>query len=127
MYALGLPATVRKRSTLYLTSSDVSSRPFTGGLLCQRTPRRSLKTYVVSFGCVHDSARSGSIANVPGTTDGPALCFTRRLCVKVSGICTRYAVVSIGSKSGGSQPRTVRDRKSTRLNSSHTVISYAVF
>ena len=44
----------------------MSSRPFTGGLLCQRTPLRSLKTYVVSFGCVHDSARSPSIGNVPG-------------------------------------------------------------
>jgi hypothetical protein len=38
------------RFTEYTTSSAVSSRPLTGGLLCQRTPRRSLKTYVVSFG-----------------------------------------------------------------------------
>src|SRR5215211_8019710 len=33
------------------------------------------------------------------------------------------AVIAISSRSPGSRP----DRKSTRLNSSHTVISYAVF
>ena len=75
----GLPLSVRNRSYVYLTSSAVSSRPFTGGLLCQRTPFRSLNTYVVSFGCVHDSARSASIGCVPGTTDGPAFTFTSRL------------------------------------------------
>jgi hypothetical protein len=89
MYAIGLPLTVRNRSTVYRTSSAVSSRPLTGGLGCHRTPRRSLKTYVVSFGWLHDSARSPSIANVAGATLGPALCLTRRLCVKVIGICTR--------------------------------------
>ena len=57
---LGLPAMVRKRSYVYFTSSAVSSRPFTGGLLCQRTSLRSLKTYVVSFDRVQDSATSGS-------------------------------------------------------------------
>ena len=50
-----------KRSYVYFTSSAVSSRPFTGGLLCQRTSLRSLKTYVVSFDRVQDSATSGSI------------------------------------------------------------------
>src|SRR5205085_5363 len=99
--------TVRNRSMVYFTSADVSSRPFTGGFGCHRTPRRSLKTYVVSFGCVHDSARSPSIGKVPGTTDGPTLWRTRRLWVKLSGICTRYAVESIGSNIGGSHPRIV--------------------
>jgi hypothetical protein len=46
------------------------------------------------------------MVKVPGVTDGPALCRTSRLCVKLSSTCTRYAVVSIGSNSGGSQPRT---------------------
>ena len=44
MCRLALPFSLMNRSMLYLTSSDVSSRPFTGGLLCQRTPRRSLNT-----------------------------------------------------------------------------------
>jgi hypothetical protein len=50
----------RNRSYVYFTSSAVSSRPLTGGLGCQRTPRRSLNTYVVSLGRVHDSATSAS-------------------------------------------------------------------
>src|SRR5262247_2278593 len=66
---LGLVLRLRKRSYVYLTSSAVSSRPLTGGLGCQRTPLRSLKTYVVSLGCVHDSARSPSRGWVPGTTE----------------------------------------------------------
>jgi len=32
-------------------------------------------------GCVHDSARSPSIGNVPGVTDGPAFTLTNRLWV----------------------------------------------
>ncbi len=66
---------------MYFTSSAVSSRPLTGALGCQRTPFLSLKTYVRSLGCVHDSARSGSTGRVPGTMDGPAFTFTRRLWV----------------------------------------------
>ena len=73
---------VRKRSTLYTTSSAVSSRPFTGGFACHRTPGRSLKTYVVSLGWLHDSATSPSMGKTPGATDGPALYLRSRLCVK---------------------------------------------
>jgi hypothetical protein len=40
----GLPLIDRNRSYVYFTSSAVSSRPLTGGLLCQRTPFRILKT-----------------------------------------------------------------------------------
>jgi hypothetical protein len=83
---LALPLTVRKWFTLNTTSSAVSSRPFTGGLLCHFTPLRSLKMYVVSFGCVHDSARSPSMGNVPGATPGPALCRSSRLWVKLSAM-----------------------------------------
>src|SRR5438477_608885 len=61
--ALAWPFVFWKRLIVYTTSSATSSRPLIGGLLCHFTPRRSLNTYVVSFGCVHDSARSGSIAN----------------------------------------------------------------
>src|SRR5262245_58899887 len=64
--------------------------------------------YVVSFGWLHDSARSPSIWNVAGTTLAPALCWTSRRWVNVFGIWTRYAVWSIGSNIGGSHPRMVR-------------------
>src|SRR5262249_5923694 len=106
MYALALPFTVRKWFTLNTTSSAVSSRPFTGGLFCHLTPRRSLNTYVVSFGWVHDSARSPSTGNVPGTTLGPVLCFSNRLCVKLSEMCVLYEIVWNGSKCGGSHVRS---------------------
>ena len=82
MPRLGLPLTVRNRSYVYLTSSAVSSRPFTGGFGCQRTPFRSLKIQVVSSARVHDSARSPSSGWVPGRTADPALTLTRRLWVK---------------------------------------------
>src|SRR5438034_8062951 len=39
----------------------------------------------------------------------------------------RSAGLSFGGPDNGIQKRLARDRKSTRLNSSHTVISYAVF
>src|SRR5256885_9864673 len=45
-------------------------------------------------------------------------------CKLVSDIAQRFAVV-LGLQSHDAE--TVRDRKSTRLNSSHLVISYAVF
>src|SRR5688500_19926598 len=38
-----------------------------------------------------------------------------------------YEKITGGSASRGEQVRCERDRKSTRLNSSHLVISYAVF
>src|SRR2546430_8445523 len=37
------------------------------------------------------------------------------------------AVRAIGQCAGGRRSRSARDRKSTRLNSSHSQISYAVF
>jgi len=43
MLRYALPFSFTNRSKVYLTSSAVSSRPFTGGLACQRTPLRSLK------------------------------------------------------------------------------------
>src|SRR3981081_2082956 len=46
---------------LYLTSSDVSSRPFTGGTLWNVTPCRRRKEYVTSSFCSQLSARSGRI------------------------------------------------------------------
>src|SRR5256886_11249625 len=106
MYALALPYTVRKWFTLYTTSSAVSSRQFTGALWCQRTPLRSLNTYVVSLGWLHDSARSPSITKVPGTTLGPALCLSSRLWVKLSAMCVLYEIVWNGSKCGGSHVRS---------------------
>src|SRR5690625_1295685 len=40
---------------------------------------------------------------------------------------SRRLVVSLGMHAAGKQQNACRDRKSTRLNSSHVAISYAVF
>jgi len=96
----GLPFSVRKRSNVNLTSSAVSSRPFTGGLLCQRTPRRRKKTTVVSSGSSQRSARSGSTMKVPGITDGPTLWRTSLLWTKLSVLFVLKFNVRCGSKMG---------------------------
>ncbi len=54
------------RSSEYLTSSAVTSRPFTGGLGWNFTPFRSWNTRVVGFLYSHFSARSGTIVKSPG-------------------------------------------------------------
>ena len=76
-----LPASVSMRSNVNFTSSAVSSRPLTGGLAWNRTPRRSLNTYVVSLGWVQDSARSPSIVSEPGLIAAPARYRSSRLWV----------------------------------------------
>src|SRR5438132_3424163 len=43
------------------------------------------------------------------------------------GLALDPGFVSLAALPPGTTGRVVRDRKSTRLNSSHTVISYAVF
>src|SRR5215831_6230166 len=98
----GLPLIDRNRSYVYFTSAAVSSRPFTGGLGCQRTPFLSLKTYVVSFCCAHDSARSDSIGYVIGFTEGPAFTLTSRLYTNESGTIVTNEIVWWGSKCRGS-------------------------
>lgn len=53
------------------------------------------------MGWVHDSAASGSSGNVPGTTDGPALTFTRRLWVNDTAMCVPQLTVSWWSNMAG--------------------------
>src|SRR5438034_7628854 len=61
---------------------------------------------------------------------------TKAVCIGVAGrkilgfVTIRRkpaSTISATAKGSGASTRAVRDRKSTRLNSSHTVISYAVF
>src|SRR5262245_15530093 len=101
----GFPLTVKKRSKLHLTSSAVSSRPFMGGLLCQRTPLRRLKTQEVSLVRDQDSARSPSSGVVPGTTDEPAFTLRSRLWVNDRFTIVLNVKMSWGSKPIGSSPR----------------------
>ena len=67
------PDLALKRSSEYFTSSAVTSRPFTGGLLWNFTPFFSVKTSVVGFLYSHFSARSGTIVK-------SAVCFCSGPC-----------------------------------------------
>src|SRR5690625_6515148 len=83
------------------------SVPFFFFLLIRRPPRSTLFPYTTLF-------RSG--ADRGDHRSGPALHRGRR---------RRLPRVSL--RLAGGDPRRIQDRKSTRLNSSHVAISYAVF
>src|ERR1035441_10714525 len=63
------------------------------------------------------------VSRACGGNQHAATCFAR---TDSGGQCSTAGVAMGGTVSGGS-PGTVSDRKSTRLNSSHLGISYAVF
>src|SRR5207244_11857785 len=50
----------------------------------------------------------------------------RHPCQQLPG-CRVLPPVELGGRGAGGQPPAAEDRKSTRLNSSHQIISYAVF
>src|SRR5256885_9175617 len=66
--------------------------------------------------------------NAPEVCSGAPLCVsaTVRLVLSTSHPCRRHHRASAATSPSPSSPPP-RDRKSTRLNSSHLVISYAVF
>src|SRR5438034_2816034 len=78
--------------------------------MIRRPPRSTLFPYTTLFRS--PSFRSGATIHSTGRTANHAL-HPRTLCLSRLGY--------------QHEPDTSRDRKSTRLNSSHTVISYAVF
>src|SRR5260221_8397143 len=80
--------------------------------MIRRPPRSTLFPYTTLF---RSSARAGKIDDVlhPAADDGLRNRFAYRVLI--------FAVIRRGVI------RRNQDRKSTRLNSSHTVISYAVF
>src|SRR5260221_242229 len=84
-------------------------------LMIRRPPRSTLFPYTTLFRS--SIRRSGTASVRAGAVP------------KVSSLnpCPRYSLMAIGSRMISCGEPCVRDRKSTRLNSSHTVISYAVF
>src|SRR3989442_3633395 len=80
--------------------------------MIRRPPRSTLFPYTTLF-------RSDGCTTLPAK--GRSLPHVLKLAV-------RHQHLAIGSPVGGhGEPRTPQDRKSTRLNSSHVRISYAVF
>src|SRR5690606_39301684 len=97
-------------------------------VILQRPPRPTLFPYTTLFrsavlgGEVPDVAASDLEAAVRGAADGAR---PRAAPVPRGGLGRRRRAGHI--RSGAVTPRRCRDRKSTRLNSSHVKISYAVF
>src|SRR2546426_2672877 len=76
--------------------------------MIRRPPRSTLFPYTTLF---RSTSRSGGVQGDAGASPGGR------------GACRRRA----GGAPGGVKRTPAADRKSTRLNSSHLVISYAVF
>src|SRR5690625_6357124 len=74
--------------------------------------------YAVPVACVGSIERMQSITRVPQTAD-----FVRGV-INLRGVVTPIIDLRVRF---GMQPAEDRDRKSTRLNSSHVATSYAVF
>src|SRR5256885_6568023 len=83
-------------------------------LMIRRPPRSTLFPYTTLF-------RSASSVIAMLVLTRPPV----RFCVSI--VCEAATVISHGSKLAFSTGSHAQDRKSTRLNSSHLVISYAVF
>src|SRR5256885_10699413 len=86
--------------------------------MIRRPPRSTLFPYTTLFRSVERGTHVAPVLQVSTLQDAPALSLT---CVGsgVSPCCSRPQE-SVGDEDSA-------DRKSTRLNSSHLVISYAVF
>src|SRR5438034_11165561 len=67
------------------------------------------------------SSSGACLLNYSGVESADKLCFSRN-CSK-----TNTKLLALGFRVFGVAMSILTDRKSTRLNSSHTVISYAVF
>src|SRR2546422_7812223 len=85
--------------------------------MIRRPPRSTLFPYTTLF----RSRDEALVAGVAWSADGRWVYY---LPLDSNGVVRTVAAISA---SGGSPSVVVRDRKSTRLNSSHGYISYAVF
>src|SRR3712207_8137203 len=87
-------------------------------LMIRRPPRSTLFPYTTLFRSVLDQRRAGD----SGREEHPPALKKRSLSAPTDG-----AASPPGAPSLRPHPATTADRKSTRLNSSHANISYAVF
>src|SRR5256885_5296934 len=89
--------------------------------MIRRPPRSTLFPYTTLFRSVHSIRDDGTGARWEGRSAS-----LRRLTLRHVCRLPRQGA-SRAERHGRGPPAPVRDRKSTRLNSSHLVISYAVF
>src|SRR2546426_11548965 len=102
--------------------------------MIRRPPRSTLFPYTTLFRSSGKLAELGQLGGVPrgfpSVSSASSFRVARRLRVgpfSVSGrSAARLARLVRDQEVGGSNPLAPTDRKSTRLNSSHLVISYAV-
>src|SRR2546430_10491678 len=88
-------------------------------LMIRRPPRSTLFPYTTLF---RSPVVHGGVVLQPGITAGP-----RRVGHHPHQIARLVGVHDLAGRDGKGVPVRVLDRKSTRLNSSHSQISYAVF
>src|SRR3712207_6890342 len=90
--------------------------------MIRRPPRSTLFPYTTLFRSAPGQRHERGLDPQPGVVGGPAVEDGRVTAGRRLDRCVRGAVeLDLG------QPVGLRDRKSTRLNSSHANISYAVF
>src|SRR3712207_7794548 len=87
--------------------------------MIRRPPRSTLFPYTTLFRSVEESGRLLPGSRLGDHADGPALAQSLDRSISV--------VVACAHGHNRSQRVVAQDRKSTRLNSSHANISYAVF
>src|SRR5207249_10962209 len=96
--------------------------------ITRRHPLSTLFPYTTLFRSRIDHMLSGTRANIAVKVFGDDLLTLRRLGERVRDVTSRVSgVVDLSRAPRDAAGSTDRDRKSTRLNSSHVSISYAVF
>src|SRR5690606_40187774 len=97
-------------------------------LLCNRAPPTSVHTLSLHDASSDLSSRSEGVL-IARTSDSGRLPDARDMASHTASVttCSSSTMTSVGSQPWSAAGSAGRDRKSTRLNSSHVKISYAVF
>src|SRR5258708_25170405 len=90
--------------------------------MIRRPPRSTLFPYTTLFRSRHAERRHGNVGDVETAGIG-----TPVMHEQVSLHVRQAVAPGVGREDGNVRGREGQDRKSTRLNSSHQIISYAVF
>src|SRR2546427_5905325 len=103
--------------------------------MIRRPPRSTLFPYTTLFRSIRIFVNDRAVSVARGTTVRDAVAVLDRELAELLGSGAAYVTDGVGRPVDGGDPvgeggailRVVVDRKSTRLNSSHSQISYAVF